>query len=60
MPLKGAKKRSYNKKYYTDNKGRISEKKKEAYQEDLEKSRADSTSRSRASYDNDPDSGLLD
>ena len=57
MPLKGAKKKSYNKKYYTENKERISEKKKEAYQEDLEKSRADSASRTRASYDNDPESG---
>ena len=43
MPLKGAKKRSYNKKYYTDNKERISEKKKEAYQEDL--GHADGTAR---------------
>ena len=57
MPLKGAKKRSYNKKYYADNKERISEKKKEAYQEDLEKSRADSASLTRTSYDKDPESG---
>ena len=57
MPLKGAKKRSYNKKYYADNKERISEKKKEAYQEDLEKSRVDSVSRTRTSYDKDPESG---
>ena len=48
MPLKGAK-RSYNKKYYTDNKERMSEKKKEAYQEDLEKSHADSAALTKAS-----------
>ena len=53
MPLK----RSYNKKYYTDNKERISEKKKEAYQDDLEKSRADSAARTKASYDKDPKGG---
>ena len=57
MPLKDAKKRSYNKKYYTDNRERISEKKKKAYQDDLEKSSADSAARTKASYDKDPDSG---
>ena len=35
MPLKGAKKRSYNKKYYFENKDIISTRKKEAYYEDL-------------------------
>ena len=57
MPLKGAKKRSYNKKYYTDNRERISEKNKEAYQADLEKSCVDGAARNRASYNKDPDSG---
>ena len=37
MPLKGAKKRSYNKKYYFENKDIISTRKKEAYHEDLDK-----------------------
>ena len=54
MSLKGA---IYNKKYYTDNKVRISEKKREAYQEDLEKSRADGVAHTRASYDKGPNSG---
>ena len=38
MPLTGEKKRKYNKKYYSANKDTISDKKKEAYQEDLERS----------------------
>jgi len=37
MPLKGAKRATYNKKYYTDNKDKIFKQKKVAYHEDLEK-----------------------
>ena len=58
MPLKGAKKRRYNKQYYAANKDTISEKKKVAYQDELEKSRTDSAARSKASYDKDPESGI--
>ena len=57
MPLKGAKKRCYNEKYYADNKDTISERKKAAYHEELEKSREDTAARSKTSYDKDPDSG---
>ena len=39
MPLKVAKKRSYNTKYYFKKKDIISTRKKEAYYEDLDKSR---------------------
>ena len=42
MPLKGVKKKSYNKKYYEENKKKIADKKKADYQEDLEKSHAGS------------------
>ena len=42
MPLKGAKKKAYNKKYYAENKDKISENKKDSYHEELDKSRADS------------------
>ena len=56
--MKGAKKRRYSKQYYAANKDTISEKKMVAYQEELEKSCADSASRSKASYDKDPDSGI--
>ena len=42
MPLKGAKKRSNNKKYYFENKDIISTHKKEAYYEDLDKSHEES------------------
>jgi len=34
MPLKGAKKKSYNKKYYEENKEKITEKKKAKYETD--------------------------
>ena len=50
MPLKEAKKRSYNKRYYVENKEKIADKKKTDYQDNLEKSRADSAARSRKSY----------
>ena len=53
MPLKGKKKRKYNKRYYSANKETISDKKKEAYQENLERSRNESAQCSRASYDKD-------
>ena len=38
MPLKGAKKKKYNKRYYADNKQNISEQKKEAYRKNIETS----------------------
>ena len=47
MPLKGAKKRTYNKKYYAENKDKISERKKVVYHDDLDKSRVDSAARSK-------------
>ena len=53
MPLKGAKKKAYNKKYYTDNTDKISEKKRDSYREELDKSCADSAARSKSSYDKD-------
>ena len=59
MSLKGAKKRSYNKKYYFKNKDKdiISTRKKEAYYEDLDKSREEFATRSKTNYDKHPDSG---
>jgi len=36
MPLKGAKKKNYNKKYYVQNKDKISEQKKTSYHKELE------------------------
>ena len=57
MPLKGAKKRSYNKKYYFENKDIISTRKKEAYYEDLDKSREEFATCSKTNYDKHPDSG---
>ena len=57
MPLKGSKKRSYNKKYYFENKDIISTRKKEAYYEDLDKSREEFATRSKRNYDKHPDSG---
>ena len=55
MPLTGEKKRKYNKSYYSANKDTISDKKKEAYHEDLERSRTESAARSKASYDKEPE-----
>ena len=60
MPLKGANKRNYNKKYYADNKDKISEKKKVAYQEELDKNRADTAARSKTSYYKDLESSRAD
>ena len=57
MPLKGAKKRSYKKKYYFKNKDIISTCKKEAYYTDLDKSREEFATRSMTNYDKHPDSG---
>ena len=57
MPLKGAKKRIYNKKYYFKNKDIISTRKKEAYYEDLDKSHEESAACSKTNYDKHPDSG---
>ena len=57
MPLKGAKKKSYNKKYYFENKDIISTRKKEAYYEDLDKSHKESAPRSKTNYNKHPDSG---
>ena len=57
MPVKGAKKRSYNKKYYFKNKDMISTRKKEAYYEDLDKSREEFAACSKTIYDKHPDSG---
>ena len=57
MPLKGAKERSYNKKYYFENKDIISTRKKEAYYEDLDKSYEESSARSKTNYEKHPDSG---
>ena len=51
MPLKGAEKRSYNKKYYFKNKDIISIRKKEAYYEDLDKSHEESAACSKTNYD---------
>ena len=57
-PLKGAKKWSYNKKYYFKNKDIIFfTRKKEAYYEDLDKNREESATRSKTNYDKHPDSG---
>ena len=47
MPLKGRKKKSYNKRYYTDNKDKISQNKRNSYQENLHTSCADSAVRSK-------------
>ena len=55
MPLKGAKKRNYNKKYYEEHKEKIADKKRVDYIENIEKSRADSAARSRKSYMKDPE-----
>ena len=57
MTLKGAKKRGYNRKYYFESKDIISTHKKEAYYEDLDKSREESAARSKTNYDKHPDSG---
>ena len=57
MPLKWAKKRSYNKKYYFENKDIISTRKKEAYYEDLDKSHEESAACSKTNYNKHPDSG---
>ena len=68
MPLKGAKKRSYKKKYYFENKDIIFTRnsvltgtdwncKKEAYYEDLDKSCDKSAAHSKTNYDKHPDSG---
>ena len=57
MPLKGAKKRSYNKKYYFKNIDIISTRKKEAYYEDMDRSREESATHSKTNYDKHPDSG---
>ena len=56
MSLKGAKKRSYNKKYYFKSKDIISTRKKEAYYEDLDKSCEESAACSKTNYDKHPDS----
>ena len=56
MLLKGAKKRSYNKKYYFENKDIISTHKKEAYYKDLGKSHEESDASSKTNYDKHPDS----
>ena len=57
MPLKGAKKRSYNKKYYFENRDIISTRKKEAYYEDLDKNHKESAAHSKTNYDKHQDSG---
>ena len=49
MPLKGAKKKRYNKMYYVANNQKIADK-KVVYREGLEKSSADSAAWSRESY----------
>ena len=54
MPLKGAKKRSLNKKYYFENKDIISTSKKEAYYKDLDKSREKSAACSKTNYGKHP------
>ena len=50
MPLKGAKKKKYNKKYYADNKQKISEWKKEAYRNNIETSRLETAARKKDNY----------
>ena len=57
MPLKGAKKRSYNKKCYFENKDIISTRKKEVYYKDLDESCEESAPCSMTNYDKHPDSG---
>ena len=54
MPLKGGKKKSYNKKYYKENKEKIAEKKKAKYEE-VEKSQTDSAAQSWESYQKNPE-----
>ena len=49
MPLKGVKKKSYNKKNYEENKDKIAEKKAK-YEEEVEKSRTDNVAQSRESW----------
>ena len=57
MSLKGAKKGSYNKKYYFKNKDMISTCKKEAYYKDLDKIHEESAACSKTNYNKHPDSG---
>ena len=57
MPLKGAKKRSYNKKYCFKNKDLISTLKKEAYYEDFDKSHEEYAAHSKTNDDEHTDSG---
>ena len=51
MPLKGSKKKGYNKKYYEEHKEKIADKKKADYRENLEKSREDSSKPGKLSKD---------
>ena len=55
--IERVKKRSYNKKYYFENKDIIFTRKKEAYYEDLDKSHEESAAHSKTNYDKNPDSG---
>ena len=57
MPLKGAKKKSYNKKYYAENKRKIADKRAD-YREDVEKSHTDSAAHCRDSYMKDPEKSV--
>ena len=57
MTLKGAKKRSYNKKYYFENKDINYTHKKEVYYEDLDKSREEFATHSKTNYNKHPNSG---
>ena len=50
MPLKGAKKKKYNKKYYADNKQKISERKKEAYRKNTETNRLETAAHKKDDY----------
>ena len=51
--------KTFNKKYYAENKAKIADKKM-YYREDLEKSRADIASRSHESYTKDPEKSATD
>ena len=60
MPLKGAKKKTYNKKCYAENKDKVTEKKRDSYHEELDKSCFDSAAQSKSSYDKDIEKGRAD
>ena len=60
MPLKGAKKRKYNKKYYAENKDKISQHKTETYHENLEKSGLKTAACKKTTYYDDIEKSRLE